>query len=531
VVIAEAGCKARIVTSHQICETALGQYLRMMAQGSLKRFPPVASVLRGDKVAAIKEAMVGRRAGRLVCSADLTAATDFLHQDAAILMVQTVFKTWGLSDDLLSRIPTLLGPHEVHDPDGVWINRRGILMGGPLSWFTLCLMNTFCAMVRPLSFHQAVRDVRVCGDDLIAYFSKAQFEEYVARCSSVGFHVDRNKTFISPQAGIFTEVRFQLHFNTHQESEPFPPLGGTPSSLSIRTIGAAKPIGIIPAKLFRLSDSGPVCWHTIGPALTAALEILPIDEQKLLHRRVRRLVGMVRPNLAHDLYRAGIDAAAPRSLGGGALPWLDRFTRKTRKMASILASKDLPLKALRDGDGELLLAGDLGGAYALEASAPGADLIRSCALGDIPASRITYKPEVMPPVIGRWADIVRDAEALHGRQLREWGVVPPLVGDPLSLSITRVSKELKRRMAKLLTVYPGAPLSSHVYESLQKSFKLDDVWALPYNDQLTVIHDAGSRKERTVPCGADVQCNRRVYRRLLPDFYQIRGTGLPRSMD
>lgn len=321
------------------------------------------------------------------------------------------------------------------------------------------------------------------------------------------------------------EFAFKLSFRKEMMSEPFPQLGKKPEKVSVRVIDSVEPFAVIPAKVFRLSDSRELCWHSIGPSLTALADRLPKKSRAAVLSRAKRLVGMLRPGLARSLYKAGIDAAAPRALGGAELPWITRYTAKTRKLASILASKNLPMKALANGDGELLLASDLGAAYKLEASAEGSDLIRSCALGDLPPNRIIYRPLGLEPgdvVIGNWAEIVRDAEALHGRQLREWGVIPPAKGDQFKLSIARVAKEVKRRAAKLIQVYPQAPLTSHLKESLAKRFSLDHVFALPFKESMIVTHDAGRRAERQVPCGPDVQCNRRFYRKLLPPFFTQR---------
>lgn len=527
VVVKEAGCKARVVTCHPIAEVALGQYLRMMAYGALKRFPATAAVLRGDVLGSLKEVFEGQVV-RGVYSGDLTNATDYLHQDAAIEMCRTVFEVWGLPQSLLDRIPSLLGPHEF---DG-WSSSRGILMGGPLSWFVLCLMNTFCALRgRPLK--EALRFFRVCGDDLIANFTKAESEAYMKYCGSVGFHVNRTKSFYAQDSGVFAERVFKLRVHTETEDDPFPPIGG-PVLVQVKVTKKVDPLPVIPAKVFRLSISRHLCWHSIGPTLTSALSGVRAKDRHRALKRVRRLTGMLRPNLAHDLYRAGIDAAAPRILGGGELPWITRFTSKSRRLASILASKDLPLRALKEADGELLLASDLGGAYQLESSAEGADLIRGCALGDIPPSRVIWYEGGLPkdhvPVIGNWAEIVRDAEALHGRMLRSWGVVPVSKRDLLRLSIASVARDLKRRQAKLIAVYPTAPLTSHLYESLKKRFRLEDLFALPYRDDLVVTHDAGGESERRVPCGADVRCNRRFYRKLLPAFFTQRdGVGISQT--
>lgn len=526
VVIAEPGCKSRVVSSHEIDETSLGQYLRLMAQGALKRFPATAAVLRGNKLGAVSEVMRGRSHRKVVFSADLTNATDLLHQDAAIEMCTTVFRGWGVPTPLLERIPSLLGPHEFHDGCQPWRNNLGILMGGPLSWFTLCLMNSYCA--GGVSLRKMVPFFRVCGDDLIAFFTKDQISRYKARCRSVGFHVNDTKSFVSHDSGLFAEMAFKLHFREESEVEPFPQLGAARQMIAFRVVRSVEQFPVIPAKLFRSSPNETLSWHSIGPSLDGSLEYLPPSTVRVLLRRCRRLIGIMRPKLASDIYRSGIDAGAPRCVGGAGLPWITNYKKVTRVVASILASKDLPFMAIRDGNGEVLLAGDLGGSYCTEASAEGSDLIRSCALGDIPANRVIYSPTSKPdvPVIGRWAQIVRDAEALHGRQLREWGCVPPLTGDPLSLSITRVAREVKRRTALILSVYPGAPPTSHLHESLRKRFNLDHLWALPYNDHLTTLHDAGSRRERRVPCGADVEQNRRFYRLLLPEIFQRHATGL-----
>lgn len=523
VVVAEPGCKARVVTCHPIRETALAQYLRMKAYGSLYRYPPTAAVLRGDFVGSLREVFEGAVV-KEVCSADLTNATDYLHQDAAIAMCETVFKVWGLPPSILERIPQILG---AHDFDG-WSNHRGILMGGALSWFVLCLLNSFCASVSEVK-----NSFRVCGDDLIANFSKSEFEAYVARCDSVGFRVNRSKSFMSKDSGVFAERAFRLLSRREERNTDFPPLDSPFEKTSCLVAKEVQVFPVVPAKIFRLSPSRVLRWDNIGPSLTAAMSGVPPKDSLQVCRRMRRLVGMIRPKLAQSLYKAGIDAAAPRVLGGGELPWLTRYTGKTRRLASILASKVLPLVAMKEGNGELLLSSDLAGAYNPVEITEGSELIRSCALGDIPASRIIYRPEGLLPddvVIGNWAEIVRDAESLHGRQLREWGVVPPAISSQRALTIARVARDYKRRAAAVIAAYPHGPVTHHLEESLKKRFRLEHVFALPFRDNMVVTHDAGRRSERAVPCGADVQCNRRFYRRLLPAFFsQLHGVGISQA--
>jgi len=83
-VVIEPGVKTRVVTAHPLREVVLGQYARQLAFGALGKFPPVRTVLSGQKLKSVREVVKGvfRDVDR-VYSADLSNATDFVHQDAA----------------------------------------------------------------------------------------------------------------------------------------------------------------------------------------------------------------------------------------------------------------------------------------------------------------------------------------------------------------------------------------------------------------------------------------------------------------
>jgi len=437
-------------------------------------------------------------------------------------MVKGVFGRggWDLPSSTVDRLLTLVGPHEVHsDSEEPWVNTRGILMGGPLTWFLLNLLNYFCAW-KALGggrFTKALQKVRICGDDMVSIMSKQQIAEYAAACASVGFQLNRSKSFVSRDSGVFAEESFFVKFQHSFEQEPFPPLVGAPEKVRVTRVHHVAPSGCIPAKVFRVSTGTPP-WHTIGPSLAAAVAPLSATERVSKVQRCRRLLGVTMPALTTSILKSGIDAFAPRSLGGAELPWGSPGLA-TRRACSVLASDNLFQRAISSGDGGALLAAGLGSAYQAYPSEP---LPMEMALMDIPATRVWVPPlkgdVQVPPNIGNWETLVRDAEALHYRAFILMGIcAPPSSNDNSVPSMGRVGRAVRSAVARVISAFPQAPPTSPALPSLAKvRARVGGIVALPMQDSLTQTLNPGSRKERIVACGIDVSDNRRILHKLIP---------------
>jgi hypothetical protein len=330
-IIQEKGGKTRPVSCHEVDELVSAHFLRDVFWGALQRWGPTKDSIAGDKLSAVRRVVKGPRRGRRVYSSDLSAATDNLHQDAAIVVADEVLKRWGFAPGLRSTLRHILGPHLVEGAQRP--QTRGILMGCPLSWTILNLTNFFsyCLALRPdirtdadaaAAIAVAEAEVSLCGDDLIGFSELDTINRYEEVAPLIGFIVNRDKSFVSSTGGVFAELSFSVIGGFETVKDPFPPLNKEQKDWDIRVVHAVAPIGDIPAKVF-----DPVVLSTddavpdLGPACTSALSYVPRALQHVVKRRMKRCAGIVAPHLTVRLLAAGIDPGAPRGLGGAELPW------------------------------------------------------------------------------------------------------------------------------------------------------------------------------------------------------------------
>ena len=156
--------------------------------------------------------------------------------------------------------------------------------------------------------------------------------------------------------------------------------------------------------------------------------------------------------------------------------------------------------------------------YAVRPSDP---LPLDMALMDIPPTRVWVPPlegGSPPPNIGKFEELVREAEALHYRSFLSMGILPPPQGNDSSFPpLGRVARGVKKARASVISSYPTAPPSGPALLSLSKvRRRVASIVALPMQDSLTTVLRPGSRREKVVACGLDVVDNRRVLHRLTP---------------
>lgn len=264
----ERGNKARVVTSAPVSLHDGGQVLRKMCFSALRKDPRISKVLSGDKDEAIRFAMTRvDPTGKLVISTDLSAATDTVYQDVAQAVWLGLADGWGLTPDardaglfllgrhlvfreteipffgldelkegdpLVHEYPDLIrdyaSPDEAQDqlrgsPDdrsAVYNCTRGILMGNPLSWTILSIIQICAAgcanSMLPLDTtggqltpYELKNSFSVCGDDLAALWPKLLAEAYHWTMECCGFRFSPKADFIHPTRGVFAERCFILH--------------------------------------------------------------------------------------------------------------------------------------------------------------------------------------------------------------------------------------------------------------------------------------------------------------------------------
>jgi len=345
----------------------------------------------------------------------------------------------------------------------------------------------------------------LCGDDLLAYTDKGTIHRYESQClGDVGFVANIDKSFCSHTGGVFAELSFTVRGGYRYEPEPFPPLGQEPKDHEVRIIHSVDPIGDIPAKVLT-TPIGRGQALDVGPALTASLQCVPPALRQVVCSRMKRAVGIECPGLVTALLRKGIDPGAPRGLGGAELPWCKVSLTSTRRVASVLASRNILRGALKNRDFSLLKAADLGGAWTVNQHRPMTDLADQMAGGDFPPSSVGLSepvPGIVADVLtchaGRYEELMRSASAAHYRALQSMGVIP--LQGPTSIAeigLGRIGKMVSERRNQIIRSYPNAPLSSNVVGSLQRwTSSLDSLVCGPYHPSQSVTRIRRGRRNR-----------------------------------
>jgi hypothetical protein len=132
-----------------------------------------------------------------VFSSDLSRATDTVSHDIVNILVREL------------ALQEIVVKHCFPDKTP-WL--RGIPMGMPASWSILTLTHAFVAFKVDSS-----GSFRIKGDDLIAYWTKAQINQYIDLIENLGYIVKRKCSYIHPTRGLFCENPYELR---HSELIP-----------------------------------------------------------------------------------------------------------------------------------------------------------------------------------------------------------------------------------------------------------------------------------------------------------------------
>jgi len=185
--VPELGNKVRVVTKSPAHLVSVAHSVRKVLYGVLKGIPQVQLGLDGSPPSI----PVGpASSNRLVVSADMSGATD------------TMYHPWlDLCCSLLGIDPRLT--HREMTVNGLPYT-RGCPMGLPVSWLLLSLTHFSIAIVVDPQGRFCIR-----GDDLIAYWTKVQWETYRLLCEQVGFVLNLSKSFRAKRGGTFCEELYR----------------------------------------------------------------------------------------------------------------------------------------------------------------------------------------------------------------------------------------------------------------------------------------------------------------------------------
>jgi hypothetical protein len=196
--VAESGLKVRGVTKSPARVVAGGQAYRRHI------FP----FLEKDKRAVTSQALVDpelleihfhrgeRRSGLRVFSADFTDATTSMSHEALACFCEA----FGVPPELVFEGHTISGKPVT----------TGCPMGLPVSWTALSVVHlAVCEVIDPTGSY------RLKGDDLIALWSPAQIEGFIALAAQVGLVVN-NKSMTHKSIGTFCEGDYLLEHVGHK---------------------------------------------------------------------------------------------------------------------------------------------------------------------------------------------------------------------------------------------------------------------------------------------------------------------------
>nr|UIW13874.1 MAG: RNA-dependent RNA polymerase [Rhizoctonia solani narnavirus 11] len=194
IAIAEQGNKWRIVTKSPSDLLYTGHKARQDTFPVLGKYKPTRVPLANQD--DILKFRTKSGTSRMFYSADLSNATDYLSHDA----IRRVCKHLGIPDiTVLSH--SYLVDGEIITP------KRGTFMGLPPSWVVLSVVHgSICHMVDDED------NFFIKGDDLIAWWTSSQWEEYLRLMTLAGFRINLKKSFVSKDRGWFCEKSFTATF-------------------------------------------------------------------------------------------------------------------------------------------------------------------------------------------------------------------------------------------------------------------------------------------------------------------------------
>ena len=388
----ERGNKFRIATISSAPLVVAGQRINAVLLKLLKTFQVTAYSLRGDKgipkplraaVAAYGGDAIGQDCEFI--STDLSKASDFIPHKVALMVWEGIWS--AIKDELPPSYKEvgklLLGPMEVIADDDVTvkalrgyprITTRGILMGLPLTWTVLSVLNMYAAHRAMLDMEQIDKSFRtlnrrmnkksllpyiICGDDMAAYWPEKVSVLYMNHLhATCGLKVNKRKTFRSPTGCIFVERCFELdpkvYYRKATEVEPTKkhPYNLTLWDVIMPDVLRRKGRVEIPYRklrqivrpqlsalsLAKKNDNGS--QDDVKPDWMILPDVYKEQygraDTRWRKERVMELLRLLHPSTVKMMEASGIPLAWPRELGGYGFPGRNTAPTFYKKAAAVL---------------------------------------------------------------------------------------------------------------------------------------------------------------------------------------------------
>jgi len=218
----ERGQKHRIATISPASAVVSGQKINGLLMRLLKRSSVFNFSLSGSRGTPrnIKEG-VRRYASNpkfIGTSADLSAASDWIPHDLGKAVWAGICNAAGprIPEEFRRMGEALLGPmSNILDP-GAGPTTRGILMGLPLTWPVLSLINDFAAHEAQVEDGLSGYNYVICGDDLAATWTEGAQAAYYRLMGELGLKINHHKSYESTSGVVFTEELYIIDLRRSQ---------------------------------------------------------------------------------------------------------------------------------------------------------------------------------------------------------------------------------------------------------------------------------------------------------------------------
>lgn len=149
--------------------------------------------------------------GEIYFSGDYDSATDALSMEATSACLERILKNIGQCNTLMGAMARkCLGAAYIHYPDGsVVLQTRGQLMGNPLSFTLLCIINlsTFMRTFTITGRHDPrLKRVLINGDDILFKGQKHDGNRWREAADDVGLIVNEAKTYESSRWALINSI-------------------------------------------------------------------------------------------------------------------------------------------------------------------------------------------------------------------------------------------------------------------------------------------------------------------------------------
>jgi hypothetical protein len=134
-------------------------------------------------------------------SVDYSSATDYLKIQATQVAIERIIENLQLEEkfpELTQMVRECLSPAWILYPDGdVVLQRNGQLMGNPLSFPLLCIINLSCYLrLRGHRYDLHREKLFINGDDIVFQWDRGGFQTFIHHAGEVGLVVNKSKSYV-----------------------------------------------------------------------------------------------------------------------------------------------------------------------------------------------------------------------------------------------------------------------------------------------------------------------------------------------